>query len=223
MTLRPVSFMRSSALAQPARVVVGAERRRRPPAPARLPSILIGLPSTRKSGRSAVGTLRTMPVCVRKLGVERLVQLVAPARPAAGRRTSRASRASDACAIRRRASRSARRGSAGAAPAWRSAASLARSGRPSASTRLLQNLSVMHMMKIQPSAVGKVCTGATERCALRGCGAPAVALVQVPDGRIAELMQRDVEQAGVDVAAGAARLRAQDAGEQADRAGRARS
>jgi hypothetical protein len=30
-----------------------------------------------------------------------------------------------------------------------------------------QNLSVRHMTKIQPSALGKVCTGATEKWALR--------------------------------------------------------
>ena len=51
--------------------------------------------------------------------------------------------------------------------AWRNAGvtkrgSDARSGRPIASSSSLQNLSVMHMMKSQPSEVGKVCTGATE-------------------------------------------------------------
>ncbi len=30
-----------------------------------------------------------------------------------------------------------------------------------------QNLSLMHMMKTQPSAVGNVCTGATEKWLLR--------------------------------------------------------
>ena len=54
------------------------------------------------------------------------------------------------------------------------------------------------------------------RLAARG-----VALVQVPDRRVAELVQRDVEQTRVDVAALPGLLRAQDAGEQADRAGRA--
>ena len=40
--------------------------------------------------------------------------------------------------------------------------------RPIALTSASQNFSVMHMTKIQPSAVGKVCTGASDRCALRG-------------------------------------------------------
>src|SRR6185312_12558861 len=43
-----------------------------------------------------------------------------------------------------------------------------RPARPIASQSASQNFWVMHMMKIQPSLVGKVWTGASERCALRG-------------------------------------------------------
>ena len=163
-----------------------------------------------------------MPVAARKSAFERLRPARRPAPTGStpdnrvepfGRRcacaTPRRARRVSASRLRRRSAGVAKRGS------------VCRSARPSASARLLQNLSVMHMMKIQPSAVGKVCTGATERCALRGWRRDDVALVQVPGRRIAELMQRDVEQAGVDVAAVAGLVRAQDAGEQAEHADRA--
>ena len=153
-----------------------------------------------------------MPVLLEERAVERLRQVVDRARPAARPSSTLQPFARRALAqLARRGPRSARRGAAGAPPASRSARSAAgRAGR-CACTSSLQNLSVMHMTKIQPSAVGKVCTGATERCALRGWRARHVALVQIPGRRVAELMQRDVEQAGVDVAALAGLARAQDA------------
>ena len=42
-----------------------------------------------------------------------------------------------------------------------------RSLRPITSSSAVQNFSVRHITKTHPSAVGSVCTGASEKCALR--------------------------------------------------------
>ena len=136
----------------------------------RAPSSLIGFASTRKSGRAGCGSVRTMPIAARVRVVERLRAGRRPEPRAAGP-AGGSSQLLRSCARTNSASRTAVSASRlRAARVRRREARVRREVRRAEYRRAsaCQNFSVMHMTKIQPSAVRNSCTGTADGCELRG-------------------------------------------------------